>query len=140
METIEKLRNLCREFYPVALYAFGSRAGQAAEFIRKGRALGQGTSDLDLGVLGRPGRRLDIRDKVRLAIRLEELFQVPAVDVVVLQEAEPYLALAIIRGELLVALDADFTAEYELFVLRRAADLLPFERERRRLILHGGAR
>ena len=43
------------------------------------------------------------------------------------------------RGELLFCADATDQAEYELYVLRRAGDLLPFEHERRDLILkHGG--
>ena len=43
------------------------------------------------------------------------------------------------RG-LLYTSDADRQAEYELFVLRRAGDLLPFYRERVRMILEKGAR
>jgi len=36
--------------------------------------------------------------------------------------------------------DADRQAEYELFVLRRTGDLLPFYRERVRMILEEGPR
>ena len=64
---------------------------------------------------------------------------VPArVDLVVLPEASPFLALDIVTGELLLARDPDREAEYQLFVLRRAGDLAPFERARRALVLEGG--
>jgi SNF2 family DNA or RNA helicase len=58
-------------------------------------------------------------------------------DVVVLDEANPFLALDVIRGELLYCEDADEQAEYDLYVLRRATDLEPFERQRIRQILTG---
>jgi hypothetical protein len=54
-----------------------------------------------------------------------------------LPEAPPFLAVEIIRGELLHEADADRAAEDELFVLRRTADLAPFERERVRGVLAG---
>lgn len=58
----------------------------------------------------------------------------------VLPEAGAFLALAAVSGELLHCENPTDQAEYELYVLRRAGDLLPFERERRALILRHGAR
>ena len=69
---------------------------------------------------------------------LEDLFDVGRVDLVVLPEADPFLAVNVIRGERLFADNAYLADEYDLYVLRRAADLLPLERERQRLILEGG--
>ncbi len=70
---------------------------------------------------------------------LEDLLDVPRVDLVILPEAPPFLALDIVQGELLCATDPVAEAEYQLYVLRRAGDLAPFERERRRMILAGEA-
>ena len=72
---------------------------------------------------------------VRLATELEDLLGVVRVDLVMLTEAEPFLALDVVRGELLYCVDPDAQAEEELYVLRRPGDLAPHERERRRLIL-----
>lgn len=94
-----------------------------------------GPSDLDVGV--KPAGLLPVRRKVELAVALEDLFDVGWVDLVALPEADPFLAVNIIRGERLLADDAYLADEYELYVLRRAADLLPFERARQRLILEG---
>jgi hypothetical protein len=62
------------------------------------------------------------------------------VDLVLLPEADAFLALEIIRGELLYSDDLDRQARYQLFVLRRAGDLAPFQKERIRAILEEGAR
>jgi hypothetical protein len=78
-------------------------------------------------------------DKIHLATNLEDLLDVDRVDLVVLPEAKPYLALDIVRGESLCVTDADEEARFQLYVLRRAADLAPHERERRRMILAGEA-
>jgi predicted nucleotidyltransferase len=105
-----------------AVYLFGSRA------------------DVDVGVLPQRGHRLSVRDKVRLAAALEDLWDVPRVDLVVLPEASPFLALDVIAGPCIYARDTDALAEYELYVLRRAGDLAPFERARRRHILDQASR
>jgi len=75
---------------------------------------------------------------VEIILALEALFGVKRVDLVVLPEAGPYLALDIIRGELIYCRDPDQQAEDELYILRRAGDLAYFEKERRKMILAGG--
>lgn len=140
---------LCGRYGVAAMWAFGSRAAAAAAQMRAGRGAAAapgadaGTpagSDLDIGLRLAGGGRLDERDRVRLAAALEDLFGAPRVDLVLLSEAAAFLAVEIINGELLVDRDPDGTAEHELYVLRRAGDLLPFERARRELVLRGGGR
>jgi uncharacterized protein len=135
------LAALCRSFALDALYAFGSRAAEVASAARDGRPLRpHAGSDIDIGVLPQTGTRIDAQGRARLTVALETLFSNARVDLVVLPEAPPYLALDIVAGELLVAIDKDRVAEFELFVLRRAGDLAPFERERRRLLIEGYGR
>jgi len=76
-----------------------------------------------------------VQQKVRLAIALEDLFDVGRVDLVCLPEADPFLAANVVRGERLYARDEYEADEYDLYVLRRAGDLAPLERERMALIL-----
>jgi hypothetical protein len=47
--------------------------------------------------------------------------------------------LDVVRGEWLYVGDADVEAVYQLYVLRRAGDLAPFERARLQMILAGEA-
>lgn len=138
MTSAELLAELCGRYGVDALYAFGSRAAEVAAFVRgQGVLNSPSASDLDLGVLPAPDRRLDGDDRVRLTIELEDLFGGPRVDLVVLPQARPYLALDVVSGERLFCADPVREAEYELFVLRRAGDLAFFERERRRMLLAG---
>jgi uncharacterized protein len=116
------------------IYAFGSRAREALEFLdgRK-RQLTSGASDLDIGVKSSTG--LAVGDKVDLALQLEELFGVPRVDLVVLSEVSTFLALEIVSGELLFAQDLHYEAEYQLYIMRKAAEMMPFQRAKERMML-----
>lgn len=139
-DVADGLSSICRRYGIDAVYAFGSRAPAIAALVRSGQPLSQTTaSDVDIGVLPKPGCSLDPRAKVALMAQLEDLLGAGRVDLVSLTEAPPFLAVEIIRGELLYEADPDRSAEYELFVLRRAGDLALFQRERVRDVLAGMA-
>jgi predicted nucleotidyltransferase len=104
-----------------ALWVFGSRAKNEA----------RPDSDLDLGVLFAPPQPLDT------ALRLEHaLAQAAGMTVQLVDAARTgaFVALDIVRGERIYCRDARQTDEFELYVMRRAGDLLPFERERVRML------
>lgn len=132
------LGEICRKFAVSSLYAFGSRAQEA-----RSRVLGQerierrSGADLDIAVQPAPGVYLTAMEKVKLVVLLEDLFQVPRVDLVVLPEADLFLAAEAVKGELLYCEDEDRQAEEELYYLSRAGDLAPLERARIRGILVG---
>ena len=105
-----------------ALYLFGSRAAGGA----------RADSDLDLGVLYRSHQPLD------RTLQLEQELERAAglkVDLVDVARAGAFLAYDIIRGERVFCREATETDRFELYVLRRAGDLLPFERQRQALLL-----
>ena len=93
---------------------------------------------MDIAV--RPHRSVSLApgDRVELTLALEQALRVSTVDLLVLPEAGPFLALAAIRGNLLFCVDPVDQAEYELYVLRRAGDLAPLERDRQDIVLNGG--
>jgi hypothetical protein len=66
---------------------------------------------------------------------LEDLFSINRVDLVVIPEVDPFLAANIIRGERIYCIDEYEADEYDLYILRRAGDLIPLERERIALIM-----
>ena len=106
----------------LAIYLFGSRATGEAH----------AGSDTDLGVLYR--ERVDLGETIRLQARFERAFG-GKVDLVDAGRARPFLALDLVRGERIFCRDEDATDAFDLYVLRRAGDLEPFERERRRMLL-----
>jgi hypothetical protein len=66
---------------------------------------------------------------------LEDELGVPRADLVILPEADPFLAAEVVRGELLYARDEIEESELQLYYLRRAGDLAPFFRERWRELM-----
>jgi predicted nucleotidyltransferase len=131
---LQRIEQICRKFGVKALYVFGSRSAEIAHAVQDEKlAFQQLQSDLDIGVLTKS--ELSVDEKVDLMLELEELFNVPRVDLVILQEADAFLAANVIRGERIYAQDSYAADEYDLFVLRRAGDLAELERERMAMIL-----
>lgn len=134
----DALSSLCEDSGVADLYVFGSRAAEVAARVRGDAVSKEGAaseSDVDVGVRPTPGRRLHVDEIVRLATDLEKLLGARRVDVVLLSSAPPFLALEVIRGELLYCADSHEQAEHELYILRRAGDLAPFQRMREELAL-----
>ncbi|OGO33603.1 MAG: hypothetical protein A2Z16_08880 [Chloroflexi bacterium RBG_16_54_18] len=131
-----RLAKICTAHGIKILYLFGSRGLEFYYYLHgAGPPPSPGESDLDVGVL--PASPLSVQQKVELTLRLEELFNVPRIDLVVLTEADPFLAANIIRGERAFAENEYDADEYDLYVLRRAGDLAFYERQRMDMILKG---
>lgn len=137
MPNLSRIEPIAERFSLNIIYSFGSLAQEAAEYI-KGVVETIETnslSDLDIGVKPRPGKYLSVKEKVQLSLELEELFKVNHVDLVVIPEADPFVASNIIKGERLFCRNKHDADEYDLYILRRAGDLAPLERERISLIM-----
>jgi predicted nucleotidyltransferase len=141
MTATQRLHHLADQYRLASIYVFGSRADEVANRIQgKAAAVSALQSDVDIGIQPEKGARLSAEDRVVLTLALEALFGARRVDLVILPEADAFLALDIIRGEILYCRDFDQQAEDELYVLRRAGDLSYFQRERIRTILDEGGR
>lgn len=134
-ERLGRISALCERHRIESLHVFGSRAREIADWVEDKRAaLARSCADVDIGTLPRDGRKLSIREKSEITAELEEIFQAGRVDLIVLPEADPFVAANVIRGERLYCRDVRRADEYELYALRRAGDLAPLERERLSLI------
>ncbi|MBA4393704.1 MAG: hypothetical protein C0407_09150 [Desulfobacca sp.] len=135
---LPNLSDLAKHYGLTAIYVFGSQMAEAASFIQdQVDSLLNPEVDLDIGIQPLQERRLSAQERVQISLFLEDLFQVRRVDLVILPEAPPFLALDIIKGELVYCDDLDRQAEDELYVLRRAGDLAFYERKRREQIING---
>lgn len=136
------LKKIAERFELDIIYSFGSLAREAAEYIRDVREKIETNfqSDLDIGVKPNPEKHLSVLEKVQLSLELEELFKVNGVDLLVIPEADPFVAANIIRGERLFCMNKHDADEYDLYILRRAGDLAPLERERIALIMEHRSR
>lgn len=129
-----QIRKLSRNHGLRLIYVFGSRAREIMDVVKGKRySMSSSKSDIDIGIF--PHKHLSVEDKVVIALFFEDLFAVAKTDVVELSEAPVSLAFEIVQGELLYAEDTDFEAEYQLHVLRMAADLMPHERRKREMVL-----
>lgn len=124
------------------LYAFGSRCAEIRALAMKPslNLPARATSDVDIGAVPVNLPQFGPLQRISLVIELEDLFNVSRVDLVVLPEADPFLALEIVRGELLYTDDPDRQARHELYILRRAGDLLPLKKERMKMIIEDAGR
>ena len=96
----DRLSETARNFDLDIVYAFGSHAQEARKWLADEQFFFSipSPSDLDIGVKPTLKRTLSIKDKVRLSMAPEDLFCVSRVDLVNLNEADPFLAANVIRG------------------------------------------
>lgn len=133
---VQQLNDLCAARGVATLYVFGSRADEVYTWLHDpALVLAAGPSDVDISVYLPPPTRWMVAQKVAFAQLLEGFFGVNLVDLGVLNEVDPFLAANVIRGNRLYMGNRREAEEYELYVLRRAGDLIPFERERLNRIL-----
>lgn len=130
----EQIREIASRYDLQIIYAFGSRAKEAFD-LAEGRIerFSSTPSDLDIGV--KPERPLTVEEKVKIAILFGDLFDVSRVDLIVIPEVPIFLALEIVTGEILYVQDPTYEAEYQLYIMRLAADLLPYERMKQEMIM-----
>ena len=135
----EKITALALRYGIGSLYVYGSRADEITRRVVKNQEITPQfpQSDVDVGLHPQRGRHLFAQERVKICLELEDIFNAARVDLVVLPEADPFLALDIIRGELIYCADAREQAEYELFVLRKAGRLSALPRERWQAVLNG---
>jgi uncharacterized protein len=133
----DRLESFCRNHKLESLYVFGSRADEILQLVSgHGEPPSTQSSDVDISVKLPPDRELSARQKAEMAVELEDLLNAGRVDLITLGDADPFLAVNVIRGEQLFRRDRYAADEYELYVLRRAGDLAEFERERIEMIMH----
>ncbi len=121
------LDEVSRRFDLLAVYLFGSRADEGYRRLGGEPVAGSG-SDLDVGVFFQGGR-VDVARLGALQAALEDVFAPLRVDLVPLDRVDPLFQFAAVDGVRVAAPDSTVADAHELLVMRRAADLLPFQRE-----------
>ena len=124
---MNELHEICRKFELLSVYLFGSRADDGLRLLRGVPVSAEG-SDLDVGAFS-ASRHVEARLLGELQLALEEVFEPLRVDLVPLDRVDPLFQFRAIDGHRVATSDSTATDERELEVMRRAADLLPFQRE-----------
>ncbi len=124
---MKRLRQICRDFKLLSVYLFGSRADDGLRLLQGAQVSSEG-SDLDVGVFA-VSRNLDVVRLGELQVALDEVFEPLRVDLVPLDRVDPLFQFRAIDGHRVATSDSTATDERELEVMRRAADLLPIQRQ-----------
>ncbi len=126
------IQDLCRDHGLLAVYLFGSRSDDGQRVLR-GEAVEGAGSDLDVGIVfDSPSFEPIVLS--RLQVAFEDVFAPLRVDLVPLQRVDPLFAYRAIIGIRIADMDQTRVAEYELGVMRVAAELLPVQRRLEREI------
>ena len=130
------LEAICREHGVAILYSFGSRAKEVLAWLNDPEAiLAPGPSDVDLGVKPLPTTEFNWKTEVALEQALQNLLGVERIDLVNLDNVNPFLAAEVVHGERLYA-ESEYAADnFDLYILRQEGDLAFLEDERARLLL-----
>lgn len=120
------LDKICEDYGLLAVYLFGSRADHGLAFLRD-EAVEDAGSDLDVGVVFRD-REVPVMQLGPLQADLDRLFMPFRVDLVPLQKVDALFQFEAIEGHRVAAPDLVEADYFELYVMRRAAELLPIQR------------
>jgi predicted nucleotidyltransferase len=124
--TDHQLVDLSQRHHVLALYLFGSRADDGLRVLRGESVEGSG-ADLDIGVVFVRGA-FDPTILGSLQSGLEGRFAPLRVDLVPLQLVDGLFQYAAISGHRVAVTNSNQADEYELEVMRHAAELLPIQR------------
>jgi predicted nucleotidyltransferase len=124
---MDRLNDVCREHGLLSVYLFGSRADDGLRRFH-GDVVDRQGSDLDVGVFF-VSRNPDPGRLGKLQVALEEVFAPLRVDLVPLDRVDPLFQFRAIDGHRIAVTDSTGADERELEVMRRAADLLPYQRQ-----------
>jgi len=125
-----QLANICRRNGVALVYLFGSQARAGARILAGENVVTRDPlADLDVGIvtekplLPPPRRR---KFYAGLYNDMEELFKPFCLDLVLLEENHSVFQLEAIKGICAYQVSQDKRDDYEMMVLRRAADFRPF--------------
>ncbi|NSW83242.1 MAG: nucleotidyltransferase domain-containing protein [Syntrophothermus sp.] len=127
MRRYEKLSKICRKYGVALLYLFGSQQDQGLALLSGEKCEPRDAlSDIDVGVVikgGLPPAYPRAKLYARIYNELEELFRPFRLDLTFLQENHSVFQLeAVARGQCVYAESEEFRENYEMSILRRAAD------------------
>ena len=126
MEKIEKLRDICQKYNIALVYLFGSQKENSLNILNEEKVdIKDPLADIDVGIVfSQDIESIPDRHKVYSNIYndFEDLFLPYHLDLVFLQECHSVFQSEALLGICVYSISEEFKDEYEMMVLRRAAD------------------
>ena len=126
MEKIEKLRDICQKYNIALVYIFGSQKENSLKLLNGEKVdIKDPLADIDVGIVFIHSIE-DIPERYKIYSNiyndLEDLFLPYHLDLVFLQECHSVFQTEALLGICVYNISREFKDEYEMMVLRRAAD------------------
>lgn len=123
----EALDPICHQFDLLAVYLFGSRADDGMRLLA-GESVEAEGSDLDIGIVF-ARHDFPVAALAELQVAFEDLFAPLRIDLVPQQRVDALFQFRAIDGRRIAAPDSTRADLHELVIMRRAAELLPIQRQ-----------
>ena len=126
MEKIEKLRDICQKYNIALVYIFGSQKENSLKLLNGEKVdIKDPLADIDVGIVFIHSIE-DIPERYKIYSNIyndfEDLFLPYHLDLVFLQECHSFFQTEALLGICVYSISEEFKDEYEMTVLRRAAD------------------
>ena len=126
MEKIEKLREICQKYNIALVYLFGSQKENSLKLLNGEKVdIKDPLADIDVGIVFIHSIE-DIPERYKIYSNIyndfEDLFLPYHLDLVFLQECHSVFQTEALLGICVYRISEEFKDEYEMMVLRRAAD------------------
>jgi transcriptional regulator with XRE-family HTH domain len=126
MEKIEKLRDICQKYNIALVYIFGSQKENSLKLLNGEKVdIKDPLADIDVGIVFIHSIE-DIPERYKIYSNIyndfEDLFLPYHLDLVFLQECHSVFQSEALLGICVYSISEEFKDEYEMMVLRRAAD------------------
>ena len=126
MEKIEKLRDFCQKYNIALVYLFGSQKENSLKLLNGEKVdIKDPLADIDVGIVFIHSIE-DIPERYKIYSNIyndfEDLFLPYHLDLVFLQECHSVFQTEALLGICVYSISEEFKDEYEMMVLRRAAD------------------
>lgn len=126
----QKLYNICNKYRLALVYLFGSQALTGEKILAGKKVIPENPlTDIDVGVVTMdplPDSSLRYKFYAALYNDLEDLFMPLRLDLVLLEENHSVFQLEAIKGICIYMINEEKKDDYEIMILRRAADFQPF--------------
>ncbi len=126
MNKLERLKKICQKYNIALAYLFGSQKENALRILDdKDVSINDPLADIDVGIVFSYDIE-NVKERYKLYgniyNELEELFKPYPLDLIFLQESHSVFQVEALKGICIYSVSEEFKDNYEMMILRRAAD------------------
>jgi predicted nucleotidyltransferase len=117
------IRALAEKYHVLLIYLFGSQADTGKRYLEGKNMMPDATSDLDVAIVLHSPPTDAIKTYGILYREFSELFDLFAIDLILMHEANPIFQYEIIKGVRVYESDESYADDFEENIMKRVEDL-----------------